>query len=83
MDVPTKLEEILQSSGRRLSKTQSARVKRIVSLVLHIVLERISYAVVREAFCQLHDCDKPGAKWNLVTNMTKFGKLLVGRLIAI
>lgn len=79
----TKLEEILQSRGRRLSKTQGTRVKRIISLVLHIVLERTGYAIVCEAFCQLHDCDKPGTDRNLVANMTEFGKLLVGRFIAI
>lgn len=76
----TELEEVLQSRGRRLSKTQSTRVKRIVSVVLYIVLEGACQTVVREAFCQLHDSYKPGTNRNFVANMTELGELLVSRL---
>lgn len=80
MDILTELEEVLQSRGGRLSKTQSTRVKWIVSVVLYIVLERTRHTIVREAFCQLHDSYKPGTNRNLVANMTELGELLVGRL---
>lgn len=49
MDILTKLEEVLQSRCRRLSKTQSTRKTGVVSLILDIILERTSDTVVSKA----------------------------------